>query len=64
MDSIVYSAANLDAETREMILELLPHPDTIFKELTVVYRDLEQAGDFFEKKYFFKTTNRQIAEPK
>ncbi|BAK48485.1 ABC-type Mn/Zn transport system, ATPase component [Clostridium sp. SY8519] len=53
MDSIVYSVANLDAETREMILELLPHPDTISKELTVVYRDLEQAGDFFEKNIFF-----------
>jgi hypothetical protein len=39
MDSIIFSAANLEARVRETILQALPPEKTIFKEIVVLYSD-------------------------
>ena len=39
MDSIIFSAANLEAHVRETILQALPPEKTIFKEIVVLYSD-------------------------
>lgn len=39
MDSMIFSAANLEAHVRETILQALPPEKTIFKEIVVLYSD-------------------------
>ena len=39
MDSIIFSAANLEVHVRETILQALPPEKTIFKEIVVLYSD-------------------------